>query len=132
MATKQVELAFCGLHFGDVDVEEADRIGLELLLRGLVALDLRQPADPMALQTAMQRRAGQVRDGGLKGVEAIVERQQRMPPEGDDDRLLLDREDRRLRFFWTGRQIGDRGPLLPLGDGLLVDPVALARALRLS
>ena len=29
--------------------------------------------------------------------------------------------------FGPGRQIGDRGPLLPLGDGLLVDAVALGQ-----
>src|ERR1700735_1326658 len=51
-----------------------------------------------------------------------------MAPEGDDDRLLLDREDRRLRFFRTGRQIRRGGPLLPLGDGLLVDPVAIGQS----
>src|SRR5664279_6414883 len=69
-----------------------------------------------------------MRDRRLKGVMAVVERQERMTPEGDDDRLLLDREDRRLRFPWTGRQIGRRGPLLPFGDGLLVDPVALGES----
>src|ERR1700721_2854889 len=51
-----------------------------------------------------------------------------MAPEGDDDRLPLDREDRRLRFFRTGRQIRRGGPLLPLGDGLLVDPVAIGQS----
>jgi hypothetical protein len=44
----------------------------------------------MALQTAMQRRARQVRNGRLQSVEAVVERQQGMPSEGDDDRLFLD------------------------------------------
>lgn len=34
---------------GDVDVEEADRVALELLLRGLVTLDVRQPSDSVAL-----------------------------------------------------------------------------------
>src|SRR5277367_4641408 len=82
----------------------------------------------MALQTAVQRRAGQAGDCRLKRVKAVVERQQRMPPEGDDDRLLLDREDRRLWLFRTGRQIRRRGPLLPLGDGLLVDPVAIGQS----
>ena len=51
---EQVELAFFGPHLGDVDVEVADRVALELLLRRLVALDLRQPADAVALQAAMQ------------------------------------------------------------------------------
>lgn len=38
---KQVELTFGGLNLGDVNVDEADRIGFEPLLRLLVALDLR-------------------------------------------------------------------------------------------
>jgi hypothetical protein len=35
-----------------------------------------------------------MRDRRLQGIEAIVERQQRVPPEGDDDCLILDRKDR--------------------------------------
>ena len=38
---EQVELAFLGSHFGNIEVEEADRIALEGLRSGLVALDLR-------------------------------------------------------------------------------------------
>ena len=52
---EQVELAFGGLHLGDVDMEEADRVALELLLVGLVALDSGKPRDAMPLQAAMQR-----------------------------------------------------------------------------
>ena len=59
---EEIELALLGAHLGDVDVEVADRIALELLLGRLVAVDLRQAADAVALQAAMQRRAGQMRD----------------------------------------------------------------------
>jgi hypothetical protein len=38
---EEVELAFGGSHLGDVDVEVADRVGLESGLEGLVALHLR-------------------------------------------------------------------------------------------
>src|SRR4051812_18761873 len=38
----------------DVDMEVADRVALELAPVGLVAVDLRQPADPMTLKAAMQ------------------------------------------------------------------------------
>ena len=48
-----------------------------------------------------------------------------MPSKGNHDRLVLDRKDRRLRLFRPGGPIGDRGPGLPLGDRLLIDPVAL-------
>jgi Trypsin-like peptidase domain len=71
---KKMELAFFGPHFGNVDVEEADRIGLELLLRRLAPLDIRQLADAVALQTAVQRGSCQMRDGRLQRVEAIIER----------------------------------------------------------
>jgi hypothetical protein len=42
---------------------------------------------------AFPRRARQMRDGRLERVEAIVEQQQRMPPEGDHDRLLVNGQD---------------------------------------
>jgi hypothetical protein len=73
----------------DVDVEEADGIALEFLFRRLVALDLGKARDAVALQAAVQRGACQMRDRGLKGIEAIVERQEGVLAEGDDDRLLL-------------------------------------------
>jgi hypothetical protein len=75
-------------------VEEADRIGLELALGRSFALDLRQPRDSMTLKATMKGRARQMRNGRLQSVEAIVERQQRMPSEGDDHGLFLDRQGR--------------------------------------
>src|SRR5690348_14582358 len=68
-----------------------------------------------------------MRNGGLKGTQAIVERQ-RVTAKGDSDRLLLDRQHRGSRFFQARRQIGDRAALLPLGHGLLVDPVASSQS----
>jgi hypothetical protein len=43
-----------GADLGDVDVEEADRVALERAPTGLVASDLWQLANPMALQTTVQ------------------------------------------------------------------------------
>ena len=54
MPTNRIQLSFRRSHLGDVDVEEADRVALELPLRRLVAVHVRQPADAMALETAMQ------------------------------------------------------------------------------
>jgi hypothetical protein len=85
---EEVELAFGGSHLGQVDVEEADRIGVELLGARLVPLDLRQAADAMAFQATMKRRASELRDGGLQGVQAVVERQQRVLAKPDDDGFL--------------------------------------------
>ncbi len=70
-------------------VPRADGVALELLALGLVAFDIRQARDAMTLQTPMQRRTRQVRDRGLESIEAVVQRQQRVPPEGDDCRLLF-------------------------------------------
>ena len=50
---EEVELAFLGANLGDIDVEVADRVGLELALVRCVAIDLRQPRDAVALQAAM-------------------------------------------------------------------------------
>ena len=41
-ADEQVELAFFVAYLGDVDVDEVDRVDLELALGGLLAFDLRQ------------------------------------------------------------------------------------------
>ena len=61
----------------------------------------------MALEAAMQRRARQMRDRRLQGVEAVVERQEGVRSEGDDDRLVFDRQDRRAGLLWTNWKIGD-------------------------
>ena len=76
----------------------------------------------MALEAAMQRRARQMRDGRLQSVKAIIERQQRMPSKGDDHGLLLDGQDGRSGLLRSCWEIGSRGALPPLGDGLRVDP----------
>src|ERR1700678_4719194 len=87
---EQVELALRGSNLGDVDMKIADRIGLEFSFGRGFAFDLRQPGDPVALQTSVKGRARQMREGGLQSVQAVVERQQRMPSEGDDDGFFLD------------------------------------------
>ncbi|MGC0321001.1 hypothetical protein ABIG06_001630 [Bradyrhizobium sp. USDA 326] len=51
---EEVELALLSANLGDVDMEVADRIGLERLLGRLVTGDLGQAADPMALQATVQ------------------------------------------------------------------------------
>jgi hypothetical protein len=48
-----VELALFGSDLGDIDVEAADRLGAELALVRLVAVDLRQTRDAEALEAAM-------------------------------------------------------------------------------
>jgi hypothetical protein len=65
---KQVELALSSSNLGDVDMKLVDRIGLEFAFGGGFAFDLRQPGDPVALQTPVKGRARQMRDGRLQGV----------------------------------------------------------------
>ena len=86
---EQVELALRSSNLGDVDMKIADRIGLEFAFGRGFAFDLRQPGDPVALQTPVKRRARQMRDGGLQSVQAVVERQQSMSSECNDDGLFL-------------------------------------------
>ncbi len=50
---KEMELAFFCLHLGNIDMEIADRILLELA-SCLALFELRQPGDAVALQAAMQ------------------------------------------------------------------------------
>lgn len=50
-------------------------------------------------------RSRQVRNRRLQRVEAVVERQQRVAPEGDDDCLLLDGKNRRPRLFRPRREV---------------------------
>jgi len=52
-ADEEIELSLASLHLSDVDVEEADRVALELLPRRLVACDVRQARDAMPLQAPM-------------------------------------------------------------------------------
>jgi hypothetical protein len=51
---KQAEFTFGGSHLSQVDVEEADRIGVELLPSRRVVLDFGQAADAVTLQTTMK------------------------------------------------------------------------------
>jgi hypothetical protein len=92
--TEEVELALPGPNLGNVDVELADGVALELGAVRLVGPGVRQPATAVALEAAVQAGAGEMRQGGLKGVEAVVERQQRVTAEGNDDGLALGRQDR--------------------------------------
>ena len=118
---EEKELSLGGLHLSDVDMKEPNQIALELLALGFVSLDTGKTRDAVPLQAPMQRRPCQVRDRGLQGIEAIIQRQQRVPSEGDDCRLFFLGLNRRSRFLRPGLGILDRHPLAPLSDRLGVD-----------
>ena len=67
----QIQLAFSGSHFRDIDVEVADRVALKALLWWRVALDFGWSEDTGSLQTAEQRRPCEMRQGRLKGIQAV-------------------------------------------------------------
>jgi hypothetical protein len=76
---KPGELAFFGAHFGDIDGEVAARTARERVLPSLVTRDGWQAADAVPLQAPAERRAHQVGDGRLPGVQAIIQGEQRVP-----------------------------------------------------
>jgi hypothetical protein len=65
-----------------------------------------------------------VRNGGLQGIEAVIERQQSVLAEGDDDRLFALAKNRRPGRLRPHRRITCRGPAPPLRDGLWIDSMA--------
>src|SRR5262245_25010001 len=112
-----------------VDVEVADRIAFEGLLGGLVAGDLRQPTDAMPFEAPMEGRSGQAWDGRLQGIEAAVQRKQRVLAEGDDDGLFLGRQDCGVWGLRPHRGIMDERPLAPLWQPSCGSAHAARRAL---
>lgn len=61
------------LHFGDVDVEEADRsVRTSSALAN--AFQVTQLEDAVTLKASMQRSACQMRTSRLEGIEAVIER----------------------------------------------------------
>jgi hypothetical protein len=70
----QMELAFFRAYLCDVDMEVATGIGRERFLRRFIAFHIRQAADAMPLQAAMQRGACQVRPRGLQRLQTIIRR----------------------------------------------------------
>ena len=89
---------FFRVPLGNIDGQLAHGLVLDLLFsRRLPVLVPRQAADTVALdtvalKTAVQRRARQVREGLLPGVEAVVERQQRVLAESDGHDFFFRRE----------------------------------------
>jgi len=134
---EQKQLALSGLHLGDVDVKEADGVALELLQLRLVALQIRQPGN--AVSRAGHRCSAERVRRGMDGCKAYrrsalqtipriacftleLQRQQRVPPERDDGRLLILGQARQARLLRPGLEIRDTPALSPFSNGLRVDP----------
>jgi hypothetical protein len=102
----------------------ANRAGLEPALVGLAAGDLGQTGDAVALQAAVQAGAGQMRDCGLQGLQAVIEGQQGVAAKRHHGGLFLAREHRGMRGSRSGRLVGNRRPALPLGTVFGLIPFA--------
>ena len=63
----------------------------------------------------------------LEGVEAVVQRQERVSPERDDNRFLVLAQDSRARLLRPHWCIAEGLPFLPLGDGLRIDAIPLGQ-----
>lgn len=72
---EEIDLTLFGPDLGNVDVEEANRVALELLSSWFVAFDIRETRHPMPLQTAMQVIAREMRHRRLQSVKTIIQRQ---------------------------------------------------------
>src|SRR5262249_9765339 len=66
-------------------------------------------------------------DGRRQRKEAIMGRKYCVAPKCYDNRLFFHGQHRRFCLPRAGWEVGDRGPLLPFGNGLLVDPVAFSQ-----
>lgn len=86
---KEIEPSLFSADLGDVHVEIADGVFSELFLRWLVAFDFGQAVDAVALQTTMEAGTSQIRNTGLEGIQAIVERQQRLLTKGYNHDFLF-------------------------------------------
>lgn len=100
---EEPEPAFSRMQLGNLDVKIADQIAFELLFCLLVAFDLRQPRNIVALKASMQWRTRQMGNGRLERLEAIIKRQRCMPAKRDNDGFLFQREHCRVRLFRTRR-----------------------------
>jgi hypothetical protein len=119
---KQVNRAFFGMHFGKIHVQVTDGIVLEFLFL-FRRLQGGQPADAVALEEAVQGRAGEVGNGFLQGLKAVIERQLRVLAKGRGNGLFRRCEHCRGRFR-AHRGIRRGRALTPLGHRFGVNPMA--------
>ena len=123
---KKILATFFRVHLGKINVQVANGIVFKLFLWcGLPVFAQRQAAHAVALKTAVQGRAREVRDGLLQGIQTVIERQQRVLAKGHSNSLFFDREYRRSGLR-PHRGIGRRGAFTPLGHRLRVNTVALS------
>lgn len=104
-------------------MKEADRVAFERLLRFGLALEVRQPRDAVAQEQPVQAGARQVRNAGLQGIKAVIQRQQRVLAKDNARRFFLCRQNRRPWRLRPDRLVFDRCSLAPFADGLRIYPI---------
>jgi hypothetical protein len=121
---EEVEFSLLGADLCQIDMEVTDGIGFELLAGRAGCIEMGQSADAVALEATVKGGAGELRDGGLESVEAVIKRQERVLAKGHDDGLLLTSQGRGMAFFGSHGSVLHEGTLAPLMNGLGVDVVA--------
>ena len=122
---KEVEFSLLGADLCQIDMEVTDGIGFELLAGRAGCIEMGQPADAVALEATVKGGAGELRDGGLESVEAVIKGQERVLAKGHDDGLLLASQGRGMAFFGSHGSVLHKGTFAPLMNGLGIDVVAL-------
>jgi hypothetical protein len=121
---EHVELALGQAQLAAVDVDVADRgLGEALAFGGLLAVP-GQAGNAVPDQAAVQRAAGERRDGLPQATEDVVERQEGAAAELDDDRLLGLGQHGAAGPPRAHRRVRRAGPRPPLRHRLRVQPVA--------
>lgn len=120
---EQVQLPLFGAQLRDGDVELADRITLELLLRFRRALEVWQARDLMAPIKSVKARANVLGNRLLQGIKAVILGQRHVPSEGNKDGFVLRRQDRRTRILRTRWRVLHGRALTPFANSLLVQSV---------
>lgn len=125
---KEQKFSLLGSNLCEIDVEVADGIGFELLLwPGLMTIQLRQSIDAMTLKAAMKSGTCELWNGGLQGVETVVQSEQSVLAKGHGNGLFFDAQRRGAAFLRTHWGILCEGSLSPLLDRLGVEVVALGQ-----
>lgn len=76
----------------------------------------------MALKATVQGGAGKARNRGFQGLEAVVERQEDVPPKGNGNDLFFGHE-HCGGWFWPHHRIDHRRAIAPFGYGFGVEVV---------
>ncbi len=125
---EEEELTLGSADFGQIKVKVTDGVGFEFFACRSRGVEMREAADALALEATVESGTGEMWDGGLEGVETVVERQEGVFAKSDGDGFLGEREGGGAAHLWPHGEILDGGALFPFENGLGVDAVTLSEA----